>query len=145
MLSLEVVHGTQGVVRAGMRFDGVWSRLNGRAPSADPRAGPGSDDIDIYGVSLNGTVGLTGWHVEPYLLAGVGLYVFQSLNPARRERMVAPGVQAGIGLELRLWKWINPFFEARSLINFTAGYFIGPAVAIEPTVYWPWMIGLRLR
>lgn len=124
-----------------LRLDGEWSLLNG------PHAPPGGEGLSDYhdlratGASLSSVVRFSGDGVEPYLLAGIGAHRLQQVGGRASPYGTTGALQVGGGADVNIWRRVNPFVEARAIVHATD---YGSA-DFSPTVYWPLVIGLRVR
>jgi hypothetical protein len=137
MLSVETSLGN----RWGLRLDGEWSLLRGPTPRAGQEHFSSDRDLRTVGVSLNGVLRLAHERLAPYLIVGAGAYRLQRVGDSASPYGTTGAMQAGFGVDGNYWSRVNPFIEARAQVHATdygAGEF-------SPTVYWPVLIGLRLR
>lgn len=127
--------------RWSLRLDGDWSLLH--APSAPAGQQPTFEHADLrtVGVALNVVARPFESGATPYVLAGIGAYRLQADGQARSPYGTTVAVQAGLGIEARLWRRINPFAEVRATVHAT-DY---ASREFSPTVYWPVLIGVQIR
>lgn len=125
----------------GLRLDGEWSLLNARPAPAGQEAYSQYADVRTYGLSLNGILRFSEDELAPYLLVGIGAYRLQAIDQRPSPYGTTGALQAGFGIDGNLWERVNPFVEARAMVHVT-DY---ASDEFSPTVYWPVLIGLRLR
>ena len=136
-LSLE----TQLSTRLLLRLDGEWTRLQG------PSAPPGQERFSTYqdlravGASMNVLFRLIERKASPYVLAGGGAYQLQRIDAPRSPYGTTAALQAGFGMDGKIWERLNPFVEARAVVHLT-DY---GSHDFSLTTYWPLMLGLRLQ
>lgn len=124
-----------------LRLDGEWSLLTGTPAPAGQNHFSNHQDLRSIGTSLNGILRFTEDQVAPYLLAGVGAYRLQRMAAPASPYGTTGALQAGFGIDGNLWSRVNPFAEARAMVHVT-DY---GSDEFSPTVYWPILIGLRIR
>lgn len=140
MLSVDFAPSVRGPLQGNLRLDVEWSLLTA-PPSPAGETRPLHGDLRAYGASLNAVVKVPTNSIEPYLLAGIGAYRLQRAGATRNVYGTTPAVQLGVGLDGNRWRRINPFVEARALMHVT-DY---GSDEFSPTVYWPVLLGVRLR
>ena len=125
----------------GLRLDGEWSLLSG------PPAPPGQENFSNYqdlrtiGASLNGIFWFSDGRLAPYWLVGIGAHRLQRVDAPASPYGTTGALQAGFGIDGNLWGRVDPFIEARAMVHVT-DY---GSDEFSPTVYWPVLIGLRIR
>ena len=124
-----------------LRFDGEWSLLNGPTAPAGQEDYSNDQDLRTIGASLNGMLRFSEDQLAPYLLAGVGAYRLQRADAPASPYGTTGALQAGFGIDGNLWGRVDPFVEARAMVHVT-DY---GSDEFSPTVYWPVLIGLRIR
>lgn len=125
----------------GLRLDGEWSRLTGAPAPAGQEHFSDYQDIRAIGASLNGILRFSDDPLAPYLLAGIGAYRLQRVDAPASPYGTTGALQAGLGIDGNLWGRVDPFVEARAMVHVT-DY---GSDEFSPTVYWPILIGLRIR
>jgi hypothetical protein len=123
-----------------VRFDGEWSRVNGReyVPPGGPRPAP---DLRAAGGSLNAVRHLSRARAAPYLLAGMGAYRLQRVGDRPSVYGTTPMVQLGLGVDATVLRRINPFAEVRAQVHLT-DY---AADELHASVFRPVVVGVRIR
>lgn len=124
-----------------LRLIGEWSQLTAvRAPEGQEHLAK-YQDLRTIGASLNGVLTFSEGRLAPYLLAGIGAYRLQRVAAPASPYGTTGALQAGIGIDGNLWGGVDPFIEARTMVHVT-DY---GSDEFSPTVYWPILIGLRIR
>lgn len=124
-----------------LRIDAEWSVLTGPPAPAGREHFSNYGDLRIYGASLNGILRFSEDETTPYLLGGIGAYRLQQSEGDPSPYGITAGMQAGAGIDASIWRRANPFVEARVLVHLT-DY---GSHELTPTVYWPVLVGLRIR
>ena len=137
MLSVEARLGA----RWSLRVDGEWSQLSGPPAPAGQDGFSSHRDLRTQGASLNGVVNMTDDQLAPYLLAGIGAYRLQRVGGDPSPYGTTGAIQVGVGFDSNIWGRVNPFIEARAQVHVT-DY---GADEFSPTVFWPVILGLRIR
>ncbi len=124
-----------------LRLDGEWSRLNGTPAPAGEESFSDYQDLRTIGASLNGILRFSDDKLSPYLLAGIGAYRLQRVDAPASPYGTTGALQAGIGIDGNFWERVDPFIETRAMVHMT-DY---GSDEYGTTVYWPILIGLRIR
>lgn len=124
-----------------LRLDGEWSLLNGPPAPAGQEYNTNYQDLRAIGASLNGILRFSDDQLAPYLLAGIGAYRLQQVDAPASPYGTTGALQAGFGIDGDLWGRVDPLLEARAMVHVT-DY---GSDEWSPTVYWPILIGLRIR
>ena len=127
--------------RWSLRVDAEWSRLDGPPATAGREHFSQYGDLRAVGASLNGILRFSEDEAIPYLLGGIGAYRLQQSGGDPSPYGTTAGVLAGAGIDASIWRRVNPFIDARMLVHLT-DY---GSHELAPTVYWPVLIGLRIR
>lgn len=124
-----------------LRLDGEWSQLTGAPAPAGQEHFSNYQDLRAIGASLNGILRFSDDQLAPYLLVGIGAYRLQRVDAPASPYGTTGALQAGLGIDGNLWGRVDPFIEARAMVHAT-DY---GSDEFSPTVYWPILIGLRIR
>ena len=124
-----------------LRLDGEWSLLNGPPAPAGQEYYSNYTDLRTAGLSLNAVLSLSEGALAPYLLAGIGAYSLQREGDDLSPYGTTGALQAGFGIDAAVWERFSPFAEARAQVHIT-DY---GSDEFSPTVYWPVLIGVRIR
>lgn len=124
-----------------LRLDGEWSQLTGTPAPAGQEQFSNYQDLRAIGASLNYVLKFSEDQLAPYLLAGVGAYRLQRVDAPASPYGTTGALQAGIGIDGNFWGWVEPFAEARAMVHAT-DY---GSDEFSATVYWPILVGLRIR
>ena len=125
----------------GLRLDGEWSLLNGPPVPAVEEDYSSRRDLRTIGASLNGIFWFSDSQIAPYWLIGIGAYRLQRVDAPASPYGTTGAFQAGLGIDGKLWDRVDPFVEARAMLHVT-DY---GSDEFSPTVYWPIVIGVRIR
>ena len=126
----------------GVRIDAEWASLDAPAAQETERGRFAHADVRVYGGSLNGVLRFPeGGGLAPYLLIGIGAYRLQAVDAHPSPYGTTGALQAGFGIDAAAWKRLNPFAEARAMVHVT-DY---ASAEYTPTVYWPILVGVRVR
>lgn len=124
-----------------VRVDGDWSLLRGTAAPPGQEHLSNYQDLRSLGITANGIARFSDERLTPYLLIGLGAYRLQRVDAPKSPYGVTPAAQVGVGLGATVWDLVNPFVEVRALIHAT-DY---GSREFTPTVYWPVLVGVRIR
>lgn len=124
-----------------IRLDGEWSQLTGPPAPEGQEHFSNYQDLRTIGASLNGVLRFSDRQFAPYLLAGIGAYRLQRVNAPPSPYGITGALQGGMGIDGNFWGRVDPFMEARVMVHVT-DY---GSDEFSPTVYWPILIGLRVR
>ena len=125
----------------GLRLDWEWSLLNGPTAPSEQENYSNYQDLRTVGVSLNGIFWFSDGQIAPYWLIGIGAYRLQRVDAPASPYGTTGAFQAGFGIDAAVWERFSPFAEARAQVHIT-DY---GSDEFSPTVYWPVLIGLRIR